>query len=93
MSVAWASADPMKPCGMSIALTATKPALKSSQGRPCAELRQLGTGQDVRAAASSAFNRELQAEADKITDCSNVFRGHFGRLTHEERNRNMGSCG
>ena len=62
---------------MSVALTAAQATLKAREGGPCAELRQFGAGHDVRAAAPSAFNRELQAEADEITCRADMLRGHF----------------
>ena len=57
---------------MSVALTASQPALEACQRRPRPQRRQFGTGHDVRAAALSALDRKLQAEADEIKGCANV---------------------
>ena len=91
--VASASAYPVQLGCASVALTTAKATLKACQGRPCAEMRQFGAGNDVRAVALSAFDRELQAEADEVTCRSDVFRGHGAPITRGERNRNKRACG
>ena len=90
---AWASAYPVQLCGVSVALTASKATLKACQGCPRTQLRQFGAGHDACASAPSAFDRELQAEADKVTGRADMLCRHDAAVARKERNRNKWLCG
>ena len=66
-----------------IALAATKPALERHYASPRSELRQFGACHNIRAPALSAFDRQLQPEADEITGRSNVLGRHSSQLTRK----------
>ena len=78
---------------MRIAATALEAPLQVYQTRPGSQLSQLNSGQDLCAAASTAFDCELQPKTNQIAARSNVLRGHSPPVIDGERFENIQACG
>ena len=71
-----ALAQPPQDGSLLLALAAPQPRPQRSKISSRWELGQLHRRQYVGAAAASAFNCQLEAEAEKIARCPNVLCGH-----------------